>query len=494
MQRRRTFGSYIDHDRAGSLKQLLVETAGEWDAEETAITRAFDALTPDERGVLLDVADGKQMSAARLRDVVRVRARLMELLDDRELAENLITLSSDMYLRSFVVYYVHMRQLKSLRDYRAICTRASRFLGRKARVRDLKPGFIEQWLATLTEPGVRKIAKAIIRAARLLVFCERSEVTHPLFWSRSQLERYHCYADGLSGHQGGMPRSLFWQSFTSVASDLGYSLVDVRSLSRSVIYGEPGRLSATTIRLLERVPTAADEPIFASVPRELISRKHKDICWEAGVIPAVLQSGELAVARLAAAGKTTRDIRSALGLNEYQLRYFRQRLRKKWKALTNEDHRGLIEQAADFGFFGHHEASEESVELLTKRFLGVEKRLAHARVRAAESLRMSFHRCYGLLSPIGNCRVETWDELRDAYCRGPMQDMSYSMAANVHYALNRFEDVGNPTTVSSITPDVLIRFSQDSENEKRSRDDAAIVRRVVEFGVARGLIAESATC
>jgi hypothetical protein len=42
------FGSYIDKDRADSPKQLLCETAGAWQEEESAISDAFSQFNAEE--------------------------------------------------------------------------------------------------------------------------------------------------------------------------------------------------------------------------------------------------------------------------------------------------------------------------------------------------------------------------------------------------------------------------------------------------------------
>jgi len=309
MQRKRTFGSYIDKERFCSFRQLLVETAGAWDHEETAIESALNSFSPDERGILIDVAEGKELSTTRLQEVVRIRARLMNLFDRRQLAEHLVSLSPDMYLRSFVVYYVHLRQLKSLPDYRAICARATRYLGRNARVRDLTEEFISEWRTTLTERSACKIANALIRAVRLLVFGQRANVTHLLFWTKLQLARYCRYTAQLKGMVGEIPQSVFWQLFASVTADLGYSFVDARSLSQSDIQRQAGRLSVRTIRLLRKLSIPVTQPIFVCVHRESIARMHRKNCWASGPIPAMLSPKEVEVVKLAADGASKRRIR-----------------------------------------------------------------------------------------------------------------------------------------------------------------------------------------
>lgn len=123
MRHKRSFGSYIDQDRAGSLKQLLCETAGDWEEEESAIAVALRLFNAEERELLWDVARGKHVDAVQLDRFLEVRERLRNALAEQDLAAHLIALSPRTYLQSFILHYVNLRQLRSLPDYRAICTR-----------------------------------------------------------------------------------------------------------------------------------------------------------------------------------------------------------------------------------------------------------------------------------------------------------------------------------------------------------------------------------
>jgi len=110
-----------------------------------------------------------------------------------------------------------------------------------------------------------------------------------------------------------------------------------------------------------------------------------------------------------------------LGLSEEQLKYFRKRIWTKRCAVASPEHQQWIGQASEYGFFGHPTPSGESIEMLTQRLREKVSRLAEARCRAAESFQISFYRCYRTLGPAAEGKITTWDDLRDAYSRGPMQ-------------------------------------------------------------------------
>lgn len=488
IRRKPKFGAYIDHERAGSLSHLLCESAGDWDEEESAIMLAIGELMPDEREVLLDVADGKELSAAGLTRFVAARKRLCDLLGNQQLAEHLITLSPRMYLRSFVVYYVNLRQLRSLVDYRAICTRATRFLGRRVRVEDLTDEFISRWMKTLKTSGPRKIANAIVRACRLVVFRETSNSTHPVFWTDRQRERHLSHICQLKGDIAGVPLSSFWCCFTLVASDLGMNLVDLRDVSKRGVMRQAARLSESTVNALKRMPTAEDEPLFSGLTRDRITRKHRHLCWASGVVTVELTEVELNIVRAVADGATTQEMRSRFDMTEYQLSHYRRRIERVRGAVTDDEHRCLIEQAMSRGLNKTKAPTAEQLESLSRRYVQAGDTLSRARIKAAEVFGISLRRAYGILGR-SSAAAHSWDDLRDLYCRGPMQDMSEYMSRKVQVSLNRFENTVKPVAISDIDVGVLRQFAATVETTSYWQDEMCIVRRVLEFACEQGFVA-----
>jgi hypothetical protein len=77
--------------------------------------------------------------------------------------------------------------------------------------------------------------------------------------------------------------------------------------------------------------------------------------------------------------------------------------------------------------------------------------------------------------------VETWDELREVYCRGPMQRMSLFMSRKIQVALNRFEAVAAPGLLSEIDEAKIQRFHEVVRDTSYDADELCVLRRVLEF-------------
>ena len=239
--------------------------------------------------------------------------------------------------------------IQRLHPYRAICTRAARYLGRPARVEDLTDEFVAGWLQTIHNPGARKIAKAIIHACRRVVFRETTNSTHPVFWTESQRNLYLSHVGDLKGRFGVIPRSLFWQCFASIAADLGWNLIDLRELSKLYVWRHAARLSATTVQLLDQFPVRDDEPLFVQLTRDRLVRKHRELCWSSGIVVMKLSTIEIKIAELISKGSTVNEIRSRLEFSEHQLKHYCHRISKISKAVQDRRHRKLLAHAASRG-------------------------------------------------------------------------------------------------------------------------------------------------
>jgi DNA-binding CsgD family transcriptional regulator len=481
VRHKRSFGSYIDKKRAGSLKQLLSETAGAWEEEESAISDALCQFNAAERELLWDVARGKHVNETQLGHFIDTRERLRDALGEKELAGYLITLSPRMYLQSFVLYYVKLRQLRSLPDYRAICTRLTRRLGRNARVADLTDDLVAGWVPTLTNPGSRKIANAIIRACRQLVFRETSRSAHPVFWTQKQRETYMAHVAQLPGAIGHIPRAAFWKCFASLAGDLGCNLVDLRTMSKTFAKQQGPRLSKETVAALHDMPVETDEPLFAALTPDRITRRHRELCWSSGVLAVRLSRTELTIVRAVAEGATTHEMRAALGLNENQLSHFRKRIAKVRGAIHDRQQQQLIARAMSRGLTKNRVPDASEIALLCQHYGRDVERLSHARIKAGRAFKISLRRIYQILGPVTLNHVETWDELRDLYCRGPMQRMSPFMSRKIQVALNRFEAVAAPGLLSEIDDAKIQRFHEAVRDTSYDADELCVLRRVLEF-------------
>jgi DNA-binding CsgD family transcriptional regulator len=481
-------GVLIDKERAGSLKQLLSETAGAWEEEESAISDALRQFNAVERELLWDVARGKRVNETQLDHFIDARERLRNALGQQELAGYLITLSPRMYLQTFVLYYVNLRQLRSLPDYRAICTRLTRRLGRKARVADLTDDLVAGWIPTLTNPGSRKIANAIIRACRQLVFRETSRSSHPVFWTQKQRETYIAHVAQLPGAIGQIPRAAFWKCFALLAGDLGCNLVDLRTMSRTFAMQQGPRLSNETVAALHDMPVETDEPLFAALTPDRITRRHRELCWSSGVLAVRLSRTEMTIVRAVAEGATTHEIRAALGLNENQLSHFRKRIAKVRGAIHDSQQQQLITKAMSCGLTKNRVPDASEVASMCQHYCHGGDRLSHARIKAGRTFKISLRRIYPILGPVSLDDVETWDELRDVYCRGPMQSMSPFMCRKVQVTLNRFESVAAPGLLSEIDDAIIQRFHDAVRDTSYSADELCVLRRVLEFASDRGFM------
>jgi hypothetical protein len=361
-------------------------------------------------------------------------------------------------------------------------------LGRKARVADLTDDLVADWIPTLRTPGSRKIANAIVRACRQLVFRETSQSSHPVFWTPKQRETYITHVAQLPGAIGQIPRAAFWKCFASLAADLGCNLVDLRAMSKTFAMQQGPRLSKVTVAALHEMPVEPNEPLFAVLTPDRITRRHRELCWSSGVLAVRLSSTEITILRAIVDGTTTNEMGAALGLNENQLSHFRKRIEKVRGAIRDIRQQQLITKALSRGLTKSRAPDASQVASLCQHYSCGADRLSHARIKVGKAFKISLRRVYQILGPVTLDRVETWDELREVYCRGPMQGMSTFMSRKVQVTLNRFETVAAPRLVSEINDATIQRFHDTVRDTCYCVDELCVLRRVLEFACDCGFL------
>jgi DNA-binding CsgD family transcriptional regulator len=356
IQKRRIIGPrYIDkNSRPGSFSNLAAEEAGAYDEEESLAAFAISQLSPREREIALKVYDCKQqLTSNELFEFAALEARLQGMLDEQEWQQLFIAPHLNMQLQSFVVYYTELRQLRSLTDYRAIATRATRILGRPAKVYDLfNSDFAEQWISGLRTAATKKIANAIVSAASRLVMGQtRNEVNHPIYWSQSQVDNYIGYVDGHLGESwiGAVRESDFWSILVLLARDLGLPLEALKRVSSRHLCAQPSKISSRCAERISRIDVGLDYQFFSGLSPNVLHRRHKQICWQSSSVRAALTSREYAILKLCIEGFSKKQIQKRIGLSYEQLKHSRMRILKIRNALP-ENEGDLVADAIRCGF------------------------------------------------------------------------------------------------------------------------------------------------
>ena len=259
-------------------------------------------------------------------------------------------------------------------------------------------------------------------------------------------------------------------------------------MSKTFAMQQGPRLSKETVAALHNMPVESDEPLFAALTPDRITRKHRELCWASGVLAVRLSRLEMRIVRAVAEGATSGEIRAELGLNEHQLNHFRHRIEKVQGAISDRRQQQLIAKATSRGLTKNRVPDASEVTLLCQHYCSRGVRLSQARIRAGRAFKISLRRIYQILGPLTLGKVETWDELRDAFCRGPMQDMSPFMSRKVQVALNRFEASAVPRLLSEIDDTKIERFYDGIRGTSYGADELCVLRRVLEFASVCGFM------